>query len=342
MQDGFRLMVYEFLQHNMQRLVVLLVLLLISPVSLASPPPGEPDIVNDICSTWNSSDGNCDDYQSILDGSTTDEWIKSSISVNVDDAESVSLTIATAIHELSRADLNLEDLDLEGDSDFGDGIPADYIRNYLDLDRNGLTVEDRMLSLIQNNMKEYIEDNFDYTESSLLNTISSIEFSSDSELQCTYSKTLDSIDEVNGFPNDPFNPPICFRGVFVLVLNPSKLGLNEDTGDINRMMQGVLLMGADINSSFNAKALPGHYVELTVLPPDYSTAYQVDNPGILLTNNFPNQYPQTYGHLSLDNTNPEIITSISEDLNMRIKNRNPLSVLSINYEQPALTIDILI
>ncbi|MCH1523695.1 MAG: hypothetical protein L7S41_00925 [Candidatus Thalassarchaeaceae archaeon] len=342
MQDGFRLMVYESLQYNMQRLVVLLVLLLISPVSLASPPPGEPDIVNDICSTWNSSDGNCDDYQSILDGSTTDEWIKSSISVNVDDAESVSLTIATAIHELSRADLNLEDLDLEGDSDFGDGIPADYIRNYLDLDRNGLTVEDRMLSLIQNNMKEYIEDNFDYTESSLLNTISSIEFSSDSELQCTYSKTLDSIDEVNGFPNDPFNPPICFRGVFVLVLNPSKLGLNEDTGDINRMMQGVLLMGGDINSSFNAKALPGHYVELTVLPPDYSTAYQVDNPGILLTDNFPNQYPQSYGHLSLDNTNPEIITSISEDLNMRIKNRNPLSVLSINDEQPALTIDIVI
>ena len=113
-------MVYESLQYNMQRLVVLLVLLLISPVSLASPPPGEPDIVNDICSTWNSSDGNCDDYQSILDGSTTDEWIKSSISVNVDDAESVSLTIATAIHELSRADLNLEDLDLEGDSNFGD------------------------------------------------------------------------------------------------------------------------------------------------------------------------------------------------------------------------------
>ena len=326
----------------MQRLVVLLVLLLISPVSLASPPPGEPDIVNDICSTWNSSDGNCDDYQSILDGSTTDEWIKSSIIVDVDDAESVSLTISTAIHELSRSDLNLEDLDLEGDSDLGDGIPADYIRNYLDLVRNGLSVEDRMLSLIQTNMKEYIEDNFDYTDSSLLNTISNIEFFSDSESQCTYSKSLDSIDEVNGYQNDPFNPPICFRGVFVLVLNPSKLGLNEDTGDINRMMQGLLLMGGDINSSFNAKALPGHYVELTVFPPDYSTAYEVDSPGILFTNNFPNQDPQTYGHLSLDNTNPEITNSFSENLNMRIKNRDSLSVLSINDEQPALTIDIII
>ena len=177
MHDGFRLMVDDFLQYHMQRLVVLLVLLLISPVSLASPPPGEPEISNNICSTWNSSDGICDDYQSSLDGSTTDEWIKSSIIVNVVNAETVSLTISTAIHELSRSDLNLEDLDLEGDSSIDDGIPADYIRNYLDLDRNGLTVEERMLSLVQTNMREYIEDNFEYTDSSVLNTISNVDFS---------------------------------------------------------------------------------------------------------------------------------------------------------------------
>ena len=343
MHDGFRLMVDDFLQYHMQRLVVLLVLLLISPVSLASPPPGEPEISNNICSTWNSSDGICDDYQSSLDGSTTDEWIKSSIIVNVVNAETVSLTISTAIHELSRSDLNLEDLDLEGDSSIDDGIPADYIRNYLDLDRNGLTVEERMLSLIQTNMREYIEDNFEYTDSSVLNTISNVDFSSESNLQCSYSRSLDSIDEVNGFPNNPFNPPICFRGVFELVLNPSKLGLNEDTGDLDRMMRGLLLMGGDINSSFNAKALAGHYVELTVFPPDYSTAYQVDNPGILLTRNYSNQAPQTYGHLSLDNTEPESSDiSISVDLTTRIKNRDSFSVLSIDEEQPALTIDIII
>ena len=325
----------------MQRLVVLLVLLLVSPISLASPPPGEPEITNDICSTWNSSDGKCDDYQSSLDGSTTDEWVKSSIIVNVDNAESVSLTITTAIHELSRSDLDLEDLDLEGDSNLEDGIPADYIRNYLDYESNGLTVEERMLSLIQTNMREYIQDNFDYTESSILNTISSIEFSSENDLQCTYTKSLDSIDEVNGLPNDPFNPPICFRGVFVLALNPSKLGLNEDTGDIDRMMRGLLLMGGEINSSFNSKALPGHYVELTVFPPDYSTVHRVDTPGVLFVKNYPNQESQEYGHLSLDNTNPELLNNaVSVNLTMQIRNRNSLSVLSINDDQPSLTIDI--
>ncbi|HII12439.1 MAG TPA: hypothetical protein HA357_01465, partial [Candidatus Thalassarchaeaceae archaeon] len=194
-------MVDEFLDNNMQRLVVLLVLLLICPVSLASPPPGEPEVTNDICSTWNSIEGVCDDYQSSLDGSSTDEWIKSSITVNVDDAETVSLTISTAIHELSRQDLNLEDLNLEGDSTIEDGIPADFIRNYLDLQRNGISVEERMLSLIQANMREYVEDNFDYTEDSILNTISSIDFSSENDVQCAYTKSLDSIDEVNGFSN---------------------------------------------------------------------------------------------------------------------------------------------
>ena len=52
----------------MQRIAVLLVFLLISPVYSASPPPGEPDVENDICSTWNSQNGICDDYQSNLDG----------------------------------------------------------------------------------------------------------------------------------------------------------------------------------------------------------------------------------------------------------------------------------
>ena len=327
----------------MQRVAVLLVMLLIFPVYSASPPPGEPEVENDICSTWNSQNGVCDDYQSNLDGSTFSEWIKSSIIVNVVNADSVSLTISTAVHELSRSDLDLEDLDLEGDSSLEDGIPADYIRNYLDFERNGITVEERMVSLIQTNMREYIEDNFDYTEDSLLNTISSVDFSSVGDLQCTYDNSQDSIDEVNGLMNDPFNPPICFRGVFILTLNPDNLGIKENTGDLDRIIRGLLLMGGDVESSFNAKALPGHYVELTVSPPEYSTAFEIDEPGILLTKNIPNQLPQRYGHLSLDNTVSEDINSdISESLVMRIKNRDSSSILSIDNHQPSLSIDVLI
>ena len=343
MQDGFRLMVDDFLQLIMQRIAVLLVLLLISPVYSASPPPGEPDVENDICSTWNSQSGICDDYQSVLDGSSISEWIKSSIVLNVVDADSVSLTISTAVHELSRSDLDLEDLDLEGDSSLDDGVPADYIRNYLNFERNGFTIEERMISLIQTNMREYIEDNFDYTEESLLNTISSVDFSSTENLQCTYDNSQDSIDEVNGRANDPFNPPICFRGVFILTMDPSNLGIKDNTGDLDRIIRGLLIMGGDVESSFNAKALPGHYVELTVFPPDYSTAFEIESPGILFTKNIPNQISQKYGHLSLDNTQSEDLNSdISESLIMRIQNRDSSTTLLIDNQQPSLSIDVLI
>ena len=46
--------------------------------------------------------------------------------MNVVDAYSVSLTVSTAVHELSRADLDLIDLDLEGDSNLEDGIRRLY------------------------------------------------------------------------------------------------------------------------------------------------------------------------------------------------------------------------
>ena len=332
-------MVDDFPHSIMQRIAVILIMLLISPVYSASPPPGEPEVENNICSTWNSQNGICDDYDSNLDGSSSSEWIKSSIVVNVVDAYSVSLTVSTAVHELSRSDLDLIDLDLEGDSNLEDGIPADYIRNYLDLVRNGISVEDRMISLVQTNMREYIEDNFDYTEDSLLNTVSSIDFISSEDLQCTYDASQDSIDEANGRTNNPFSPAICFRGVFILSLNPDSLGLSDDTGDLDRIMRGLLLMGGDIESTFNAKSLPGHYVELTVYPPAYSTAFEVNFPGILLTKNFPNQLAQNFGHLYLDNTE-NTTSNISSNLIMRIENRNPSSVFSIKNYQPSLSIDV--
>ena len=332
-------MVDDFPHSIMQRIAVILIMLLISPVYSASPPPGEPEVENNICSTWNSQNGICDDYDSNLDGSSSSEWIKSSIVVNVVDAYSVSLTVSTAVHELSRADLDLIDLDLEGDSNLEDGIPADYIRNYLDLVRNGISVEDRMISLVQTNMREYIEDNFDYTEDSLLNTVSSIDFISSEDSQCTYDASQDSIDEANGRTNNPFTPAICFRGVFILSLNPDSLGLNDNNGNLDRIMRGLLLMGGDIESTFNAKSLPGHYVELTVYPPAYSTAFEVDFPGILLTKNIPNQLAQNFGHLYLDNTE-NTASNISSNLIMRIENRNPSSVFSIKNYQPSLSIDV--
>ncbi|MBT3357899.1 MAG: hypothetical protein HN534_06145 [Euryarchaeota archaeon] len=338
MVDGVRL---QF----MVRAAALLVLLIISPTILAAPSPGQPEVMNDICSTWESTVGICDDYDSNLDASPLDEWVTSALRVRVESAESVSLSVQLAVHELSRIDLDLTDIDLGGDSTNLDGIPADYIRNYLDFERDGQTVEQRMIDRIEDMMKEYIEENFEYAESSVVTTISEVDFHSQNNIECIYNSDADSIDEVNGMDNDPFNPPLCFEAVFELVLNPLKLGMQEGTNtDFDRMMQGLLVMGATMESTFTASAAAGHALELVIFPPEYATATHVIPPGEKYTRVF-NSVQQGYGLLFLDQIEAELGVGVrSEDLTLRLNHREiETQTVSINMNvEPALTLDLFI
>ena len=146
---------------TVKRAAVLLALLFLAPLASADPPPGQPDVVNDICSTWNSADGVCDDYDSALDYTPSDEWMRSSVEIDIEDAEMVEMKVGLAVHEMSRDDLRMDDLDLEGDSKPWDGIPADYIRNYQSLSRGGGdTVSDLMIERVEEIMEEFIDINF--------------------------------------------------------------------------------------------------------------------------------------------------------------------------------------
>ena len=252
---------------TVKRAAVLLVLLFLAPLAAADPPPGQPDVVNDICSTWNSADGVCDDYDSALDHTPSDEWMRSSIEIDIEDAEMVEMKVGLAVHEMSRDDLRMDDLDLEGDSKPWDGIPADYIRNYQSLSRGGGdTVSDLMLERVEEIMEEFIDINFPNVNTTTITTVSEIDFKSQPDANCVYSADYDSIDEVNGFDNDPFYPPLCFEAVLQMEVDSESFGLKPETSDINRMMQGLLTMGAALNSDFTASSSPGHSIELSVFP----------------------------------------------------------------------------
>ncbi|SVB03548.1 uncharacterized protein METZ01_LOCUS156402, partial [marine metagenome] len=45
-------MALMFMPASVQRTAVLLIMLMMAPIAAADPPPGQPDVVNDICSTW--------------------------------------------------------------------------------------------------------------------------------------------------------------------------------------------------------------------------------------------------------------------------------------------------
>jgi len=194
-------------------------------------------------------------------------------------------------------------------------------------------------------MKEYIEENFEYAESSVVTTISEVDFHSQNNVDCIYNSDADSIDEVNGMDNDPFNPPLCFEAVFELVLNPLKLGMQEGTNtDFDRMMQGLLVMGATMESTFTASAAAGHALELVIFPPEYATATHVIPPGEKYTRVF-NSVQQGYGLLFLDQIEAELGVGVrSEDLTLRLNHREiETQTVSINMNvEPALTLDLFI
>ena len=326
----------------MQRVAVLLVLLLFTPLAVADPPPGQPDVTNDICSTWNSADGICDDYDSTLDQTPGSEWIASSVEIDVADAEMVEMRVGLAVHEMSREDLELGDLDLEGDSAPWDGIPADYIRNYESLSRGGgKSVSDLMLERVEQIMEEFIDINFPNVNTTAITTVSEVDFKSQPDAQCVYDSDYDSIDEVNGYENNPFQPPICFQAVLQMQVDTSSFGLKPQTSDINRMMQGMLTMGASLNSQFNATSPMGHWLELSVMPPGYANIESVEEPGSIMSRTL-DGHPQTYSIVTVDNTQAVTEAAIeSVELQSKLAHR-PTTTPTYSFDQqdPSLRINL--
>ena len=327
---------------GMRRAAVALTLLLMMQSVAADPPPGQPDVTNDICSTWNTANGICDDYDSSLDHTPGPEWIASSVEVDVADAEMVEMRVNLAVHEMSRTDLELSDLDLGGDSSPWDGIPADYIRNYESLARSGgNSVSDLMLERVEQIMEEFIDINFPNANTTTITTVSEVVFKSQPDAQCVYDSDYDSIDEVNGYENDPFQPPICFQAVLQMQVDTAAFGLKPETSDINRMMQGMLTMGASLNSQFNATSPMGHWLELSVMPPEYANVESVENPGLILSRAIDGQ-PQTYSIVTVDNTQAVTDAAIqSVALQSKLSHRSTTTpTYSFNQRDPSLRINL--
>ncbi|MEL0336248.1 MAG: hypothetical protein VXA63_04095, partial [Euryarchaeota archaeon] len=262
----------------MRRAAVALVLLLMMQTVAAAPPPGDAEVVNDICSTWNGGNGICDDYDSGLDATVTDEWVEGQVRMVMETASTIEMSIEFGIYELPRDELGLVDIDLEGDSTPSDGIPADYIRNYRDLVRSGSSVEDKMIDYVEDLIQEIIDENFPGATIGPIQPTSEITFFSREEAACTINPDIDSVDEELDRDNDPFYPPICLRSALSLIIDPTNVGMDPNTGDVDRMMQGLMLMGGEVISNFTTVASSGHYLEYVMIPPSFATVSSVNSP----------------------------------------------------------------
>ena len=330
----------------MRTCIALVIILLFAPLANAAPPPGDSEVSNEICSSWANGNGICDDYSSSLDSTLIDEWIEGHVAISMEGASAIEMSIELAVHELSREELGLLDLDLQGDSDPSDGIPADFIRNYRDYSQNGLSVEDRLIQKIEDVIQQIVDENFPNATSGPIQTISGINFFGREPSSCTFNPNIDSIDEENGLENDPFNPPICVHSVLTLDVIPTNIGMNSETGDIDRVMQGLIAMGGEVTTNFTTIAPSGHYIEYVMVPPSYSSIIHVDEPASV----FSVEQGQTQilgARIALDNLNsPHDYSPIISDLvavlgsgditpDWEINAGSSLSLdLSINLENP--------
>ena len=218
-------MVYGRSTRGMSRAAVPLVLLLMMQTVAAAPPPGDAEVVNDICSTWNGGNGICDDYDSDLDATITDEWVEGQVRMVMETASTIEMSIEFGIYELPRDELGLLNIDLEGDSDASDGIPADYIRNYRELATGGSSVEDNMIDYVEELIQEIIDENFPGATIGPIQPTTEITFFSREEAVCTMNPDIDSIDEELDRDNNPFFPPICLRSALSLIIDPTNVGM---------------------------------------------------------------------------------------------------------------------
>lgn len=274
------------MQAHGTRMAWLILVLLLLPCGLqtvsADPGAGNEEVVNTICQTWNSTSGICDDYNFADDETASQEWIEGRYNVHMANATTMSVTLEWAVHEIRRDNVLLEDLPLgNGSNSESDGIPADYIRNYLDYPTPQGSVRDVLSDSVTSTVSSLINNGFGTTTDVQTTYVNQMTYE-DQNIECTDDKDFDSADEVAGLPNDAYNPPICLRSTLSIIIDPAEIGLASSGFDIERTYQGLLTMGSTVRTDLNLTALPGHLASYEFVPPTYGTLVDVSNSGDLI------------------------------------------------------------
>ena len=234
------------------------------------------------CEDWG---GHCDDYNSLHDLTQTQEdWVNATYDFKLVDSNTIELDITWAIYEFDREKLGfnnnpaidsaLEDDDLESD----DGAPADLLRNFMDESLNGPgtpTVRDQLKSELNDALEDALESigvvdgkTTDYTNQYT---------QQGTTISCSTDPSTDSVygGENSGL-NNAFHPPICIESSIVLDLINTNFSLDSSGGlDLDRALQGMLVMGAEVEADFTLLTLPGTVGYYSFSPPDYADIIDV-------------------------------------------------------------------
>ena len=252
-----------------------------TPVA-ADPPPGNSEVTNVVCSTWNDTDGICDDYDFGHDLTPNQEWVRGRYLFDMQSTDTVALTLEWEVHEFNRSQLGLQDMDLGGNfSMLTSGAPADYIRNYLVMETIfNMSVRDLMLQKISESVEELVQETYGGEVNSIdTNYVSEVTMNN-VQIDCTEDPDSDSADELANLPNNAFQPPICLRTTANIQVDADTVGFgNNSELNLERAYQGMLAMGGAITTNMSLFSPAGHESTFEVDPPSYGTIETISGGG---------------------------------------------------------------
>jgi hypothetical protein len=218
--------------------------------------------------------GACDEWSHSLDQTpNAQSWVEADYQFSMVSTSQLDLSFDWAIHEFNRDAVQLPGISLgSGSDDNRDGIPVDYIRNFIN-DRPGgggtPTVGDLLLDEVNDVVSDLLSSGFNASVTATVDWANTANIDGNPEI-CTQDPGFDSNGEDGSQPIDPYNPPMCVR-VTAQVSLPSS-SFNIDAGaDVERAYKGLLTMGAEITSDFTLKSPAGHDSIFSIYPPAYAS-----------------------------------------------------------------------
>ncbi len=235
---------------------------------------------------FDGTPGECDDWRRGADLTPNSQtWVKSQYDFKMVDTSQVQLEMVWAIHEFERSSLGstLNGLDLGTDIDgqspnsARDGIPADFIRNYIGERPEGgatPTVGDMLLSQAESVITDMLNSGFG------AETQANAEFTTDatvggSPIACENDPTKDASGTEGATQANSYYPALCLKVEATVNLDSSAVAINS-TADIERTYRGLMIMGAEISTPFTLQSPAGHESNYKIMPPDYAQIVEVE------------------------------------------------------------------
>ncbi|MBA45895.1 MAG: hypothetical protein CMB31_04845 [Euryarchaeota archaeon] len=329
-------------------LIPILLLASLTPLVVADPPPGTSEVTNTICDeipgtgiAYSPSHSTiCDDWTWSDDDTPGSNWVVSEYAIEMDSLTQMSLDMEFAIYEFNRTLLNLEDLDLGGNSTDDDGIPADYIRNYFQLPTpSGSDVKETLRTEMGEIVEDTLASAFGSSTGVSVNYVSSIGVAG-APIVCSDDPGGDSADEDAAVSENAYYPPVCLRVIITVNVDPSTFGLpTASGGEMERLFRGLLTMGGTASTEFSLLAEEGHLVSYDISPPPYANFEIIDDFGTPVSRT-ENLYSYTSGIWILDNTGASSGDgTIYDDAEIKISRRNT-STRSVEFSSTDTSMDI--